>query len=64
MHNLHLPEYSAENFQYNVHHYKCLTSGRLGCDGASFPVHKGWNGRDVSMGDMCDCVKECASFLI
>ena len=36
---------------------------RTGYDGIYFPVHRGRNGRDVSMAAMCDCVKECVSFI-
>ena len=36
---------------------------RTGCDGVHFPVHRGWNGRCVSMAGVCYCVKEHVSFL-
>ena len=29
-----------------------------------FPVHSGWNSRDVSMAEVRDCVKECVSSLM
>ena len=34
--------------------------GRTGCADVRFPVHRGWNDRDliVSMAGICDCVKE------
>ena len=33
--------------------------GRTGCEDICFPVHMGWNSRDVSVVGMCDCIKEC-----
>ena len=35
-----------------------------GCEDVSFPVHGGWDSRDVSVAGMCDCVKECMSFVM
>ena len=39
-------------------------SGRFGCDGVCFPIHRDWNSRDVSMVGMCDCVQECEFYNI
>ena len=33
-------------------------------DGVHFLVHSGWIIRDVSMVGVCDCVKECISFIM
>ena len=38
--------------------------GRIDCGEVRFLVHTGWNGRDVSMASMRDCVKECVSFVM
>ena len=38
--------------------------GGTGCDGIHFLVHSGWDSRDVSVFDLCDCVKECVSFIM
>ena len=38
--------------------------GGTGCDEVHFPVHDGWDGRDVSVAGMCDCFKECTSFVV
>ena len=38
--------------------------GATGCDEVSFSVHGGWCSRDVNVAGMCDCVKECMSFVI
>ena len=35
-----------------------------GCNSVHFPVHMDWNGRDVIMAGMSDCVKEHVSFII
>ena len=35
--------------------------GGTGCDEVHFPVHGGWDNRDVGV---FDCVKECMSFLM
>ena len=36
-----------------------------GCEGAHFPIHSDWNSRRVvSMAGVCDCVKECESFIM
>ena len=37
--------------------------GGTGCSGVHFPIHRGWNSRDVSVASKCDCVKECVSFV-
>ena len=37
---------------------------RIDCDGVNFPVHSGWNIRDVDLAGMCDYVKECVSFIM
>jgi hypothetical protein len=47
----------------------CTTSmlgspGGTGCDEVCFPVHSGWDSRDVSVGGVCDCVKEYMSFVM
>ena len=36
---------------------------RTGSDGFCFPVHRGWNSRDVFMAGLCDYVKESVSFI-
>ena len=46
MQNFHLFEYSAEAFQCQS------SSSRTGCNQVHFPVHSGWNSRDVSMNGM------------
>ena len=38
--------------------------GGTGCEEVRFPVHGGWDSRDVSMAGMYDCVKESKSFVI
>ena len=38
--------------------------GGTDCDGVSFPLHIDCNSRDVCMGGVCDCVKECVSFIM
>ena len=38
--------------------------GETGCDGVRFSVHGGWNSKDVSVAGVCDCAKECASFIM
>ena len=35
-----------------------------GCDEVCFPLHGGWDSRDVSEADVCDRVNECISFVI
>ena len=34
------------------------------CNEVRFPVHVSWDSRDVSMAGVCDCVKECVSFVM
>ena len=64
MQNLHLLEYTAEAFWCNVHHINAWQSRyNSGCDGVRFPLHIGWNSRDVSMASMHDYVKESVSFI-
>ena len=59
MQNLHLLEYSAK---------ACVPlsmvggSGGTGCDEVCFPVHGGWDSRDVIVAAVFDCVKECVQF--
>ena len=38
--------------------------GGTGCDEVRFPVHGGWDSRDVSVVGLFDCVKECISFVM
>jgi hypothetical protein len=38
--------------------------GGTGCNEVPFPVHGGWDSRDVSVADVCDCVKESMSFVM
>ena len=38
--------------------------GGIGCDEVPFPVHCGWDSRDVSVTDMCDYFKEFMSFVV
>jgi hypothetical protein len=40
------------------------TTVRTGCYGVSFLVHGCWDSRDVTVVGMCDCVKECMSFVM
>ena len=35
-----------------------------GCDEVRFPVHGGWDSRDVNVVGVFDCVKECMSFVM
>ena len=35
-----------------------------GCNGVRFPIHSGWNSRDLSVAGVCDCVKECVNFVM
>ena len=37
--------------------------GGTGYEKVRFPVHGGWNSRDVSVAGVCHCVKECVSFV-
>jgi hypothetical protein len=37
---------------------------RIDCDGVRFPVHRSWNGRNIRMDGVCDCVKECVTFIM
>ena len=34
------------------------------CDEVCFPVHGGWDSRDVIVADVCDCVQESTSFVM
>ena len=41
--------------------------GSLGgtrCNGVCSLVHSCWNSRDISMAGMCNCVKDCVSFMM
>jgi hypothetical protein len=38
--------------------------GRTGCDGVRFSILRDWDDRDMSMADLCECVKECVSFVM
>ena len=38
--------------------------GGTGWDGIRFPVHGGWESRDVSVVGMCNCIKECMGFVM
>ena len=61
----HLLEYSAKSFSVPCAPLSMLGSHNgTGCDGVKFLVDNGWNSRDVSMADKCDCVKECMSFIM
>ena len=61
MPNLHSLEFLAEAFQCHVHHYR---PGGTVCDEAGFPVLGRWDSRDISVAGVCDCVKECMSFVM
>ena len=58
MQNLHLLEFLTEAFRCHVHHYQCLAG-----DEVHYPVHGGYDSRDVSVVIACDCVKECMSYV-
>ena len=65
MQNLHLSEFLAKAFQCNVHYFKMFGGPRgTGCDEVHFLVYDGWSSRDVSVAGVCDCVKECMSFVM
>ena len=38
--------------------------GGTGCYEVRFPVYSGWDSRDVGVTGVCDCVKECMSFVM
>jgi hypothetical protein len=38
--------------------------GGIGCDDVRFPVHCGWDIRDISVVGVIDCVKECMKFVM
>ena len=38
--------------------------GGSGCNEVHFLLHGGWGSRDVSVAGVCDCVKECMSFVM
>ena len=39
-------------------------SGRIGCEAVCLPVDRSWDSKNVSMADVCDCVKEFKSFVM
>ena len=39
-------------------------SGGTCYDEIRLPVHDGWDSRDVSVAGVCDCAKECVSFVM
>ena len=39
-------------------------SGRTDYDDTRFPVHRGWNDRDVRKAGVCDYVGECGNFIM
>ena len=38
--------------------------GGDGCVEVRFPIHGGWDSIAVSVAGVCDCVKECMSFVM
>ena len=43
----------------------CAPFSMLGSPGrVRFPVHGGWDSRDVSVAGICDCVRECVGFIM
>ena len=44
--------------------FSMLVTGGTGNDGVRLPVYGGWDSRDVSKAGVCDCVKECVSFVM
>ena len=65
MKNLHLPEYSAEEFRCHEHQYQHLAFPvELARMGVCFPFHSGWNSRNIGTADMCVCVKDSVSFVM
>ena len=66
MQNLHLIEFLAEAFQFHVHHFQCLTvlvePAVMKFVFRSIADSYVSDSRDVS--EMCDCVKECMSFVM
>jgi hypothetical protein len=65
MQNFHLVQFLAEAFSVPCAPFSMLCgSGGTGRDGVSFPVHGGWDSREVSVVGLWDCVKEFMSFVM
>ena len=52
MQNLHLIELLAEAFRAMCTIINAWQLDGTGCDGVRFPVHSGWNNRDINMAGM------------
>jgi len=53
----------SRSFSVQCAAFSLLAGSRgTGCDEDSFPVHGGWD--SSSLAGVCDCVKECMSFVM